>query len=494
MTLRLYVLLQFLGLAFPFLSIAQNSERISFDSKDNASGYYLAIQPKSKQIKGVVVLLTSFLSPEDLLSETKLHNVAYNNDLLTVFASMKRKLYADSFAVARVNAILNDVVQRFHADTSRFALAGYDEAGNIALRYTELTYQDPSRYPLQPKAVFGIDSPVNLFGLWHWAEGQIKKNYWPGAVGDARFYLDSMTRENGTVYNNKQRYMQLTPFYSESDSIGNEQYLKAVPVRLYYDTDINWQLQNRRNSFYDTKLPDGSELIKRLMLLGNTRAEFVPAKQPALRSDGVRRPNALSIVDEVDCIGWIKRSLDIFDANTWVPPYTLNIPKGWTIERFSLPAEFAPQMSVTGVEELRFPPGWGDHTSTEYWSYAYLWWLKGTSSVDEVSLQENLQALYTGLVGRNIISRQIPLSKQVPTNVKVKAIKTASGDLQTFRGEAQMLDYMTQTPIVLNLLIHVKDCSKENHLVVFVEVSPKPLTHSIWNDLNQISQTFRCGK
>jgi hypothetical protein len=439
-------------------------------------------------------LLTSFLAPEDLLSETKLHNIAYSNDILTVFASMKQKLYADSVAVARVNAVLQDIVQRFHADTSKFALAGYDEAGNIALRYTELTYRDPSRFPLQPKAVFTIDSPVNLFSLWHWAEGQIKKNYWPGAVGDAHYYLDTMTKENGTIYSNAQRYQDLTPFFSQSDTIGNEQYLKTIPVRLYYDTDINWQLQNRRNSFYDTKMPDGSELIKRLMLMGNSKAEFITAKQLGVRSDGIRRPNALSIVDEVECIGWIKRSLDIFDASTWTPPYLLDVPKGWNIERFSLPADFAPQMNVRGVEELRFPPGWSDGTSAEYWSYAYLWWLNVTPGIDALGLQTNLQALYTGLVGRNIVSRQIPLGKQVPTTVTVKKIKTSAGDVQTFQGQTHMLDYMPQKPIVLNLLIHEKECANQDHTAVFVEVSPKPLTHPIWKELKHLDQTFRCRK
>jgi hypothetical protein len=113
MTMRPYVFLILLSFSFPFLSIAQNSDRISFDLNDSTSGYYLAIQPKSKQIRGAVILLTSFLAPEDLLSETKLHNVAYNNDILTVFAPMKQKLYADSFAVGRINAILKDIVQGF---------------------------------------------------------------------------------------------------------------------------------------------------------------------------------------------------------------------------------------------------------------------------------------------------------------------------------------------------------------------------------------------
>ena len=494
MILRLYILLFIFNLSFPILSIAQNNERILFDKSDPTSGYYLVVQPKSSQIKGTLVLLTSFLSPEDLLSETKLHNVAYNNDILTVFAPMKQKLYADQFSIDRINAIVNDIVHRFHADTSKFVLAGYDDAGGIALRYTELSYQNPSLYPFQPKAVFTIDSPVNIFGLWHWSEEQIKKNYWPGAVGDAHYYIDSMTKENGTIYNNPHRYRQLTPFYSQSDSIGNEQYLKTIPVRLYYDIDINWQLQNRRNSYYDTKMPDGSELIKRLMLIGNSKAEFVATKQPGLRSDGVRRPNALSIVDEVECIQWIKRSLDILDLNTWIPPYSLDIPNGWNIERFTLPAAFASQMNFRGVEELRFLHGWGDSTSAEYWSYEYLWWLNAGQEVNDVSLKTNLQALYTGLVGRNIISRQIPVNKQVTTNVKIKTIKIIADDKQTFEGDVHMLDYMTQKPMVLNLVIHVKDCSKENRTAVFVEVSPKPQTHSVWKELNQVEESFRCSK
>ena len=160
---------------FPFITFCQNIDKVTFDSKDSTDGYYLAIQPQSKSIKGVMVLLSSFISPESLLPETKLHNVAFANDILTIVASARQKLYADSSAIKRIMVILKDVVERFNVDTSKFILAGYDEAGNIALRYTELTYEYPSMYLVQPKAVFGIDTPVDLFGLWHWAERQIKK-------------------------------------------------------------------------------------------------------------------------------------------------------------------------------------------------------------------------------------------------------------------------------------------------------------------------------
>lgn len=486
--------ISFITAAFilPSFIYCQNIEKVVFDSKDSIAGYYLAIQPPSKNIKGVVVLFTSFLPPENLLLETKLHNVASANDILTIVASAKQKLYADSSAVKRITTIVKDVAARFSADAAKFALSGYDEAGNIVLRYTELVYENPSAYPIKPKAVFGIDSPVDLFGLWHWAERQIKRNYWPGAVGDAKYYLDVMTRENGTIYSNPETYKKLSPFNRIDETPGNEKYLQKIPVRLYYDTDIEWQLRYRRNSFYDTKMADGSELIDRLLLAGNNDAEFIASKQPGLRSDGTRHPNALSIVNEVECIHWLKRCLGIFDHNTWVAPYHLGIPAGWTTEHFSLPPEFAPQITFQGVEDIRFAPGWGDSKSDEHWTYSFLWWLEGSPKYDAAILQANLKAYYEGLVARNIAG--VPSNKLVTTAASVKKATTAPGDVATFSAFINMLDYHTQQPMTLNCLVHVKECSDQKNTAIYFEVSPKPVTHPVWKKMTLIGENFSCNK
>ncbi len=487
----------FLLLQLIFIGIAaqcQNIEKVSFDSKDSTDGYYLAIKPLSQRVKGVLVLLTSFTSPESLLPETKLHNVAYVNDILTIVSSAKQKLYADSSAIIRIDTILKDVVARFSADTSSFVLAGYDEAGNIALRYTELTYEHTSKFIIQPKAVLCIDSPVDLFGLWHWAERQIKKNYWQGSVGDARYYLDTMTKEYGTIYTNPGEYKKLSAFYKDGDSIGNEQYLKNVAVRLYYDTDIEWQLKNRRNSYYDTKMPDGSELIKRLLLLGNNRAEFIASKKPGVRSNGLRHPNALSIVDEAECIQWIKKSLKIFDPNTWVAPYVFAIPTNWGVEHFALPPDFAPNMTYNGVEDIRFATGWGDSTKEDYWSYTYLWWINRNASINAINLQVNLKEYYSGLVGRNIKSRRIPADKIMQTNVKVSKIKTHANDLETYAGSISMLDYMTLKPMNLQVLIHLKECPNKEYKPVIIGVSPQLYKHQIWQQFSKINSSFHCNE
>jgi hypothetical protein len=145
------------------------------------------------------------------------------------------------------------------------------------------------------------------------------------------------------------------------------------------------------------------------------------------------------------------------------------------------------------VEDVRFSPGWGDTASEEHWSYAFLWWLEGLPKINADTLRQNLNDYYAGLVAQNIVRRKIPADKVVPTNVSVKKIKTTPGDLETYSGKIGMLNYMTQLPMTLNCLIHVKSCSQMGHTAILVQLSPKPLTHAVWKELNGLNKTFLCG-
>lgn len=480
------MLLTFSGLLSPTITSAQNFEKIVFNANDDTGDYYLAIPP-SGPAKATLIILTSLRSPESILPETMLHNAAYANGMLTIVASMGSSLFADTATVTRINTIIRHSLTRFSIDSSRVALAGYSFAGNIALRYAELTNEYPTGFPLHPRAVFTVDSPVDCFALWQWCERAIKKNFYPGSVGDGKFLLDAMTKTYGSIQDHPELYKQLTPFNHASDEPGNEQHLRHTAVRLYYDTDIEWQLKNRRNSYYDTYMPDASEMISRLLLAGNDKAEFVTAR-PGRRSNGIRSPNAFSMVDEAECMQWLKTILDVFDPNTWVPPYKLPIPSGWSVERFFFPFDFAPQIPYIGAEELRFAPGWADGASEEHWAYAFLWWLEGHPQLTAEKLQTHLQDYYNGLVGQNIAPRKIPKEKLIPAKANLKAVTTVPGDKATFAGTVVMLDYLTQTPMTLNVLIHWKDLQLPDRSAVFFEISPRAMGHRIWTQLNALNK------
>lgn len=469
-----FILLGFI----PVLAFSQNMEKEVFDAADSVNGYYLAARPFSGVTKGVVVVFTAFRGPESILPETKLHNVAAANDLLTVYASIGMRVSSGAGEMSRMDKLFADVVKKYGADTARFAVGGFDVAGMAVLRYAELAKEHPERYEVRPRAVFGIDAPVDLGGLHQWCERQIRKNYPSPSLGDAKAMLDMMNKEKVAV-------AEWTPFDHSLAAPGHEQWLRHTAVRLYYDTDEEWQLRVRRNSYYDTYLPDGSELIDQLLLQGNDRAEFVAAKQPGMRSNGNRNTSAFSIVDEVDCVQWIMKELR---------PYDFPVPDGWRGEQYALPASFAPNMVLRGLEDLRLTPGWGSAGAPDYWSAVALYWLNAGQKIDQAELQQNIQAYYDGLVrtGAGPAKHQIPADKMVPTKVEIKAITPEAGDVSTYAGTIDMLDYMAMKPMRLNLMVHVIACDNPNYVPVLLQFSPKPYGDDTWLELRQVRMHFSC--
>jgi hypothetical protein len=179
-----------------------------------------------------------------------------------------------------------------------------------------------------------------------------------------------------------------------------------------------------------------------------------------------------------------------FDGHKWEPPYSLPVPKDWTIERFLIPIGFAPQIPYKGVEDIRFTPGWGKIKSDEYWSYAFLWYLEGDVKSDCEIIERNLKDYYTGLIAVN--GKNIPVEKMIPVVISIKEVRKDSGDLKTYTGQINMLDYMEQKPIVLNCKVHIKFCTEEYKTCIFYELSPKPLSHRIWQSLDKVWFDFRC--
>jgi hypothetical protein len=477
-----------ISLILPQTIFAQNIEKVPFNTND-AADYYLAIRPASNHIQGAIVLLCSFRLPESMLPETRLHNVAYANDLLTVYVSMGKHLYADSTTVDRLNRIIKNIIKQYGADSSSVVLGGFDFGGTIALRYAEMAAGHPDQFPVHPKAVFAAASFTDLAGLYNYAERWIKKNP-PHTVGDGTIIMDMLNKELGSPAASES-YHRFSPFSKDQDK-GNEYALRNLPVRLYYDTDIAWQLTAKGNSLFDTPVPDGSEMIRRLLAEGNEQAAFVASQQPGMRSNGVRSAISLSIIDEVDCVQWIKAKLHIFDPTNplaYEVPYQLPKPAGWTIARSLCPPPWAPGVSLKGLEEIRFAPGWGNAKADDYWSLLYLFWLDAGQPINATVLQTNLKTYYDGLIAGNIGKPDME-NNSVTTTVAIKQTKTALNDSATYIGTVHMLDYMARGPFTLNYLIHVKYGKSDRHQAVIIELSPQAYGKGIWLQLNAINDGF----
>jgi len=471
----------------------QYIEKNWFNSSDSVYGYYTSIKPSSGRIQGVLVLLDGYSGNADnFLSETKIHNVASANDILTICVPTGQRLYLDSTIKDVLNRILKETLLTYHLRKDQFAIGGMSAGGVIAMRYVELTKQNPSSYPVQFSACFAVDSPLDLAGLYKSSQRDLRKNMIAWWLNESQWIINRLYTEVGDPNTNLEKYKEVSPFVREAPDSTNEKLLRDVAVRTYHDVDIEWHLKNRNRSFYETNMLDGSELISRLMKLGNKDAEFMAAKTPGRKSDGTRFPHSWSIVDEIELVQWLKAKMNFYPdhLNT---PFSYQAPTDWNAETILFPIDFAPSLPYKGFEQLWFAPGWGDPNSNEKWAYTILWWLDAKYSFDEKILKRDLESYFSGLTRRRAVADKLDLSLLTPAKVEIKKVETLSGDKQTFSAFADIFDaQVSKKPGKLYFKIHEKNCPDAERTIVLFEVSANPTDQAIWKKLDQINSGFKC--
>ena len=256
--------------------------------------------------------------------------------------------------------------------------------------------------------------------------------------------------------------------------------------------DVNWYIQNRRRSIYQTNMLNASELINRLVIMGDKNAEFVASKTTGRRSDGQRHPNSWNIVDEIDLIQWIREKLNFYPDHI-ENPYTFTAPKNWTKELIVFPLDFAPSIQNRGFEDIRFSPGWGDSTSYQKWAYAFVWWLNDSTTITEDQLKTELEAYYTGLSKRRAIAEKQDTSAFRAAQALVQKTTTLKGEIETFYATVFFYDaQVTKKPGELYFKIYHKDCQDKTRTLLFFEVAENSYTAPVWLELDKINEEFKC--
>jgi len=307
-TLRNRILVAFILLPIAVIqAYGQEKIKVTLDPSDALTGYYYKVLPTSNEIDRVLFLMPGFSQPaESIFTESMLPYVASANDVLTVALAGGHTIFANEPVVKNINLVIDDVLKEHPILAEKpWIMGGFSAGGTIALRFVEHCKQFPLKSKVNFAGVFTVDSPVDIVDLWKYFERELEKNASEAGVNEAKYVMAKMEEQEGTPFAKPQRYAELTPFNLNMEK-GNEQFLKDTAVRVYHDVDIAWQLQNRRRSVFDSNYLNASEMINRLLLVGNDRAEFIQSKQKGYRSNGMRHTHAWSIVDEVECIQWLK--------------------------------------------------------------------------------------------------------------------------------------------------------------------------------------------
>lgn len=170
----------------------------------------------------------------------------------------------------------------------------------------------------------------------------------------------------------------------------------------------------------------------------------------------------------------------------------IEAPDDWSKESFSLPPSFASSIKFSGVEEVRFAPGWADKSSSEFWTYTFAWYLSGNAKLTENLLEELMEDYFNGLTVEVGKSNGIASESITKSTASFSSTKTRSNQ-QSFKGTIDLYDvFFTHKPI--NLKVKVKEfyCPEiDKHLIVF-SFSPMEFDHKVWEIFTKVSSPEDC--
>jgi len=289
-----------------------NLEKHTIDPFDSDYGYYLvAAPPETSIIKACLLLFPGFGQiQENVFQDTNFQKYASKAGILTIAFAGRTRMSADSVVATKLNLVLEDAIERYQVKSDKIILGGFSQGGVLALRFAELCKEFPELYPYEPVGVFMADSPVDLFLSNKFIQENLKNAYSEVSVNEANWVNKFYSEHYGaTPTEDPQRFIDLSPFSIDRSLGENEKFLKDVAVRAYHDIDVSWRLTNRNQSVKFDNYVSTSELINRLLLMGNTKAEFMQTFETGYRKNGKRHPHSWSIIDEAECVQWMQNLL-----------------------------------------------------------------------------------------------------------------------------------------------------------------------------------------
>jgi esterase/lipase len=293
------------------ISYGQRIETVYLNAKDSTTNMYVAVIPEKGQVKSCMVLLDGFgNSPKGVLAQTEIAKYASQQGILTIIPLLKTGpsyFGSDMASQQSLKEMIAYVVAKYHLKGKNLYIGGFSIGGTCAVKYAELSIQE--NYPIQPKAVFAINPPLDWERYYKAAKRVVRLSD-PKQVNSEVFYMiERIEKEmNGTPTTALENYYSHSP-YSFSDTTQKAvKNLIKTPVMIISEPDIDWWLKERGYDCSYNNITDQAAMINELQRLGNKHALLVTTTGMGYRKpDNTRHPNAWSIASPEQIIKWLQK-------------------------------------------------------------------------------------------------------------------------------------------------------------------------------------------
>lgn len=161
-------------------------------------------------------------------------------------------------------------------------------------------------------------------------------------------------------------------------------------------------------------------------------------------------------------------------------------PADWKSEIIPFPIGFAREIDLAGFEELRFSPGWSDSTSTQFWTYMFVWYVEEGEEMTLDRLTSYMESYYDGLMG---VGWENADGEKASDRTICEFYQTETG----FAGTFNTFDaFFTKERIDLNMQMTPLYCEKTKRDMFWFEITPSGFESAVWQDFEAVNSSLDC--
>lgn len=308
---RLIILFVLLALTTQ-VGYSQTIETVYRKAQDSTTNCYTIVLPDSGEIQGLIVRDYSRLPNLSSSSPYRWFSLALENRfaiLYTVTSNGFPDLYFDNSGPALLDAIINEVLNKYKLPRDRIVIGGMSASGTRALRYVIYTEQGKSKHKIKVKAAFVVDAPLDLERFFTSAtlnESSFKK----GMLEEATLIQKVFPKRIGTPKKNKRRYIKYSVFSASHPKRSRAKRLLKVPLLMIHEPDYDWWATERGAGYFDINSYDIDGMAKFLIEKGHKNLINQPTTGKGFDKNGERKCHSWTIVDEDHLITWITKQIN----------------------------------------------------------------------------------------------------------------------------------------------------------------------------------------
>jgi hypothetical protein len=283
--------------------LAQKTEVVYLEENSVTSNLYTLLHPPDPPRGYVVILPGLGQSAEMALMQTDLPRITAQNGLLTIIPTLQDGVMSfgvDGPSQASLHRIIEDVRSKHQLTGLPYYIGGFSIGGSAAIKYA----QDST---IKPKAVFGIDPPLDFERFYRSCERDIRLSVNREPSEENVYMVGRIEKEfGGTPYDALANFYRISPYSYTDQSQRAVKKMLDLPIRIYSEPDIDWWLKERDLDLTGVNITECSAMINELRRLGNSKAELIVTADKGFRKpQNVRHPHSWSIVDNEELLEWL---------------------------------------------------------------------------------------------------------------------------------------------------------------------------------------------